>query len=31
VVNSLDFHTFEQVSAAQALGQTQSWVHKMAG
>ena len=31
VVNSLDFHTFEQVSAAQALGQTRSWVHKMAG
>jgi len=31
VVNSLDFHTFKEVSAAQALGQTQSWVHKMAG
>ena len=31
VVNSLDFHTFKDVSAAQALGQTQSWVHKMAG
>lgn len=31
VVNSLDFHTFEQVSAAQALGQTRPWVHKMAG
>jgi len=31
VVNSLDFHTFKDVSAAQALGQSQSWVHKMAG
>lgn len=31
VVNSLDFHTFKDVSAAQALGQTRSWVHKMAG
>jgi len=31
VVNSLDFHTFKEVSAAQAIGQTRSWVHKMAG
>ncbi|MGG7646507.1 putative quinol monooxygenase [Pseudomonas sp. ES4] len=31
VVNSLDFHTFKDVSAAQAQGQSQSWVHKMAG
>lgn len=31
VVNSLDFHTFKDVSAGQALGQSQSWVHKMAG
>ena len=31
VVNSLDFHTFKEVSAAQAQGQSQSWVHKMAG
>lgn len=31
VVNSLDFHTFKDVSAAQAKGQSQSWVHKMAG
>ncbi|MBF4558379.1 MAG: antibiotic biosynthesis monooxygenase [Pseudomonadales bacterium] len=31
VVNSLDFHTFREVSAAQAIGETRSWVHKMAG
>lgn len=31
VVNSLDFHTFKEVSAEQAQGRTQSWVHKMAG
>lgn len=31
VVNSLDFHTFKDVSAEQARGQTRSWVHKMAG
>ncbi|MCS3837491.1 quinol monooxygenase YgiN [Pseudomonas sp. JAI111] len=31
VVNSLDFHTFKDVSAAQAQGQSESWVHKMAG
>jgi quinol monooxygenase YgiN len=31
VVNSLDFHTFKEVSADQAIGQTRSWVHKMAG
>lgn len=31
VVNSLDFHTFRDVSAEQARGHTESWVHKMAG
>ena len=31
VVNSLDFHTFKEVSAQQAIGQTRSWVHKLAG
>ncbi|MNI58825.1 Antibiotic biosynthesis monooxygenase [compost metagenome] len=31
VVDSLDFHTFKEVSAAQALGKPLSWVHKMAG
>ena len=31
VVNSLDFHTFKDVSAAQALGQSKAAVHKLAG
>lgn len=31
VVNSLDFHTFKDVSAAQALGQCTAAVHKLAG
>jgi quinol monooxygenase YgiN len=31
VVNSLDFHTFKDVSAAQALGQSGAAVHKLAG
>ena len=31
VVNSLDFHTFKDVSAAQALGQSEVAVHKLAG
>jgi len=31
VVNSLDFHTFKDVSAAQALGQSTVAVHKLAG
>ncbi|VVM51586.1 hypothetical protein PS662_00836 [Pseudomonas fluorescens] len=31
VVNSLDFHTFKDVSSAQAQGQSRSWVHKIAG
>ena len=31
VVNSLDFHTFKDVSAAQALGQSAVAVHKLAG
>jgi hypothetical protein len=31
VVNSLDFHTFKEVSAAQALGQSALEVHKLAG
>ncbi|MHC8373428.1 putative quinol monooxygenase [Pseudomonas sp. MDT1-85] len=31
VVNSLDFHTFKDVSAAQALGQSQVAVHKLVG
>ncbi|RON49056.1 putative quinol monooxygenase [Pseudomonas frederiksbergensis] len=31
VVNSLDFHTFKDVSAAQALGQTKAQVHKLVG
>lgn len=31
VVNSLDFHTFKDVSATQALGQSGTWVHKRAG
>ena len=30
VVNSLDFHTFKEVSAAQALGQSALEVHKLA-
>lgn len=30
-VNSLDFHTFTEVSAEQAIGQNRSWVHKLAG
>lgn len=31
VVNSLDFHTFKEVSSAQALGQSGLTVHKLAG
>jgi quinol monooxygenase YgiN len=31
VVNSLDFHTFKDVSAAQALHQCTGSVHKLAG
>ena len=31
VVDSLDFHTFKEVSAAQALGQSGTAVHKLAG
>jgi quinol monooxygenase YgiN len=31
VVDSLDFHTFKEVSAAQALGQSGAAVHKLAG
>ena len=31
VVNSLDFHTFKDVSVAQALGQSAAAVHKLAG
>jgi len=31
VVNSLDFHTFRDVSAAQALRQSGAAVHKLAG
>ncbi|MEB0045096.1 MULTISPECIES: putative quinol monooxygenase [unclassified Pseudomonas] len=31
VVKSLDFHTFNDVSATEALGQTSAWVHKLAG
>ena len=31
VVYSLDFHTFKDVSAAQALGQSEVAVHKLAG
>jgi len=31
VVNSLDFHTFKDVSAAQALGQSEVAVPKLAG
>jgi quinol monooxygenase YgiN len=31
VVNSLDFHTFKDVSAAQALDQSGVAVHKLAG
>jgi quinol monooxygenase YgiN len=31
VVDSLDFHTFKDVSAAQALGQSGAAVHKLAG
>jgi quinol monooxygenase YgiN len=31
VVNSLDFHTFKDVSAADATGQSAAWVHKLAG
>ncbi|WP_460141002.1 putative quinol monooxygenase [Pseudomonas sp. S2_E01] len=31
VVDNLDFHTFKDVTAIQASGQTRSWVHKMAG
>ncbi|VVN41816.1 hypothetical protein PS862_03391 [Pseudomonas fluorescens] len=31
VVNSLDFHTFRDVSVGQALGQPQAPVHKLAG
>jgi quinol monooxygenase YgiN len=31
VVNSLDFHTFKDVSAAQALGQSKAQVHKLVG
>ncbi|CAI8935257.1 ABM domain-containing protein [Pseudomonas sp. IT-P44] len=31
VVNSLDFHTFKDVSAAQAQWQSRSRVHKLAG
>lgn len=31
VVNSLDFHTFKDVSAAQALGQCPAPVHKLVG
>ncbi|MGH8346275.1 MAG: putative quinol monooxygenase [Pseudomonas sp.] len=31
VVNSLDFHTFKDVTAAQALGQSAVAVHKLAG
>jgi len=31
VVNSLDFHTFKDVSAAQALGQSCAPIHKLAG
>ncbi|WP_223445936.1 MULTISPECIES: putative quinol monooxygenase [Pseudomonas] len=31
VVNSLDFHTFKDVSVAQALGQSAVAVHKLAG
>lgn len=31
VVNSLDFHTFKDVSAAQALGLSTAQVHKLAG
>ena len=31
VVNSLDFHTFKEVSAAQALGQCPAPIHKLAG
>ena len=31
VVNSLDFHTFKDVTAAQALRQSEAAVHKLAG
>jgi hypothetical protein len=31
VVDSLDFHTFKDVSAAQALRQSGAAVHKLAG
>jgi len=31
VVNSLDFHTFKDVSEAQALRQSGAAVHKLAG
>jgi quinol monooxygenase YgiN len=31
VVNSLDFHTFREVSAGQALAHAQAPVHKLAG
>ncbi|MGV8889440.1 MAG: putative quinol monooxygenase [Pseudomonas sp.] len=31
VVNSLDFHTFKDVSMGQALGHPQAPVHKLAG
>ena len=31
VVDSLDFHTFKDVSAEQALGQSGAAVHKLAG
>ncbi|WP_223548270.1 putative quinol monooxygenase [Pseudomonas sp. A-B-19] len=31
VVNSLDFHTFKDVSAAQALDRSAAAVHKLAG
>ena len=31
VVNSLDFHTFKDVSAAQALRQSGADIHKLAG
>ncbi|NUT78069.1 antibiotic biosynthesis monooxygenase [Pseudomonas sp. C1C7] len=31
VVNSLDFHTFKEVSEAQALRQSAAAVHKLAG
>jgi quinol monooxygenase YgiN len=31
LVDSLDFHTFKDVSVAQSLEPSRSWVHKIAG